>query len=403
MIGPPASYPHPLCWWAGRWGSAPLQAVCTGMLRFGFCGLREAPVRCTDCATARCSPWPRVSTSLGVSLVGRWIRFGPAAGQIRNKQLGLLSLLIFVAHLLDPGWLLGSYTLPSSRPGTAAGVSLCIQRWGMPCLGTGAGGGQCWDWLSRPRLRHPVASGQPDPLVRLSGLWSAGVRLWIRGVRRQTAMVSGLCLALGGGGRPRLAATWRRLGPSHCHCRKLPASLSTARGPAGQGRVSGRSGLQPGGARPSAKSPGRLLEALVGARMVGHHTGPAGMSGSLQRIPPRWVGFPVAAVRCSDSKPAGLGFEHQLKRYADVLDQPAVAAMSAHRCWLLAGPADSSSRDGGPDPLSPVPQAASRTALQWLIKLRTMILGCGVAQASGRSPTIRRHHSGGQRCTHPPR
>jgi len=131
------------------WHAACVEAACLDAL-----GLRHRASLLALAAT--------VSTPSGSAWWPFWIRSGPQ----RQIEQQLWPAAAVVAESIGPwaGWS-GSYTC-SSRPGCAGGQ--LVIRVGIACLGTGAGGGSWLGWLLQARLRSPVASGQPDPLVRLS-------------------------------------------------------------------------------------------------------------------------------------------------------------------------------------------------------------------------------------------
>jgi len=153
---------------------------------------------------------------------------------------------------------------------------------------------------------------------------------------------------------------WRRLGPQ-----PLPFD---PKGLAGL-PVDARG---PGSARPGSGTewpfkPGVLAQANLQAdveALVGRGWSVTTLAQLAERscngIPPQgW--FPVAAVRCSDSKPAASALSTSLKRYADVWISLLVAAVQ--RPPLLVVAALLIKLGMGADPLSPVPQRLPRTAL----------------------------------------
>jgi len=144
------------------------------------------------------------------------------------------------------------------------------------------------------------------------------VRLWIRGfVARPTAMVLACAWPWRGEGR-RLAANGGASAPKALAIDERPAaSLSMPEALAARAGFGGVA-LQPG-VLAQAESPGRCGGIGWGPRMVGSPHWPSWPEpGALQRILPSG-GFPVGLLfGCSD-RSQRFGFEHQLKRYADVL------------------------------------------------------------------------------------
>jgi len=102
--------------------------------------------------------------------------------------------------------------------------------------------------------------------------------------------------------------------------------------PEGPGRARPRAGFEPEWLQPGVLSPRRISRPMWRhwwARMVGHHTGP-GSERELQRILPKWVGFPVAAVRCwIEATAARLLSNPSIKRLRRLL-------ISLLGCWLFS-------------------------------------------------------------------
>jgi len=314
--------------------------------------------------------------ALGVSLLAVWIDRA-RNGQI-EQQLGLLLLIVAIYWTL--GWLFGSYTL----------LKLARLRWSqllirvaMACLGTVLVAAVLGWLLRAPPTVTLLHRGSLIPLFALAGLWSAGVRLWIRWLSQTNGDGSWLVLALAEEKAP-VGCEWRRLGPQPLPLiESLPASLSMPEALAGQGRV-------PAGV---AFSPGVLAQANLQAdveALVGRGWSVTTLAQlaerELQRIPPQWVGsqWLLFAARIEASR---FGFEHQLKRYADVLISLLLLLFSAP--LLVVAALLIKLGDGGPILYR---QCRSGFLGQpfMVIKLRTMISDAEVAQAVWSQPNDQR-------------
>ncbi|MCT0214709.1 MULTISPECIES: sugar transferase [unclassified Synechococcus] len=314
--------------------------------------------------------------ALGVSLLAVWIDKA-RNGQI-EQQLGLLVLIVVIYWSL--GWLFGSYTLLKAP--RLRWIQLLI-RVGLAGLATVMAGAVLgWLLQASPQVTL-LHRGALIPLFVLAATWSAAVRIGLRRLSRTNGQGHWLILAHAEEA-PLIRLEWGRRGVSD-----LPRILSL---PASAPLEAGLTGQQssPGGV---AISPAVLGQAniqggveTVVARGWAITTLAQLAEQELQRIPPRWVGdqWMLFSGRIEGSR---VGFEQQLKRYADVLISLVLLVITAPLMALAA----LLIKLGDRGPILYRQRRTGRLGQSFdVIKLRTMVADAETEQAVWSEPNDQR-------------
>ena len=314
--------------------------------------------------------------ALGLSLGAVWIDRA-RNGQI-DRQLVLLVLIVGIYWSL--GWLFGSYSLlkaPRLR------WSQLLVRVLFTSLGTVAAGAVL-GWLLRASPQVTLLHrGSLIPLFALVAAWSASVRLAIRRLARGSGSDPWLVLA-----RPEETTTilleWRRLGSAAPPAiRSLPEGAPLEEVLDSPGEQQGLVALSPG-VLDQANGPDGV-EAVV-ARGWAITTLAQLAEQELQRIPPHWIGSQcmLFSGRIEGSR---LGFEQQLKRFADVVISLMLLVLTAPLLALAAALIKGGDR-------GPVLYRQRRTGRLGqpfnVIKLRTMVANAEGGQAVWAEPNDQR-------------